>query len=68
MNDGTELLWWIGNLELCGVLLQETFERNGAKRFWRHFDAYTHVEVMEMSKSPVRMHGILEFWCFCHVV
>ncbi|RVW84122.1 Anaphase-promoting complex subunit 2 [Vitis vinifera] len=47
--------------------LEETFERNGAKRFWRHFDAYTHVEVMEMSKSPVRMHGILEFWCFCHV-
>ncbi|RVW32041.1 Anaphase-promoting complex subunit 2 [Vitis vinifera] len=47
--------------------LEETFERNGATRFWRHFDAYTHVEVMEMSKSPVRMHGILEFWCFCHV-
>ncbi|XP_034696218.1 anaphase-promoting complex subunit 2 isoform X1 [Vitis riparia] len=32
--------------------LEETFERNGATRFWRHFDAYTHVEVMEMSKSP----------------
>lgn len=23
--------------------LQETFERNGASRFWRHFDPYSHV-------------------------
>ncbi|KAL6350708.1 hypothetical protein AAG906_028166 [Vitis piasezkii] len=38
--------------------LEETFERNGATRFWRHFDAYTHVEVMEMSKSPIQENGI----------
>lgn len=38
--------------------LEETFERNGASRFWRHFDAYTHVEVMEMSKSPIQENGI----------
>ena len=56
----------IETLLLCGVFWQEAFERDGASRFWRHFDSYTHVEVMEMSKSHVCMHGIVVFWCSCH--
>ncbi|RDX79028.1 Anaphase-promoting complex subunit 2, partial [Mucuna pruriens] len=27
-------------------LLEETFERNGASRFWRHFDPYSHVAAL----------------------
>ncbi|KAI8535246.1 hypothetical protein RHMOL_Rhmol10G0158800 [Rhododendron molle] len=33
--------------------LEETFEKNGASKFWEHFDAYNNVASREMSVDPV---------------
>ena len=41
-------------LFLFVVLLQETFEKNGASKFWPHFDAYRNVAALGMNMDPVR--------------
>ncbi|CAL5428806.1 unnamed protein product [Camellia sinensis] len=33
--------------------LEENFEKNGASKFWQHFDAYSDVAALEMSMDPV---------------
>ena len=41
------------------VVLQNTFEKNGASKFWRHFDPYSNVAVLEIDKDPVRLCNAL---------
>ncbi|XP_028062278.1 anaphase-promoting complex subunit 2 isoform X1 [Camellia sinensis] len=33
--------------------LEENFEKNGASKFWQHFDAYSDVAALEMSMDPI---------------
>ncbi|XP_022889584.1 anaphase-promoting complex subunit 2 [Olea europaea var. sylvestris] len=46
--------------------LEETFEKNGASRFWRHFDAYGDLAVLEMNDQDQQdeiqqvLHNALE--------
>lgn len=38
--------------------LEETFEKNCASRFWRHFDGYIHDGVLESNKSLIKQDGV----------
>ncbi|KAB1208114.1 Anaphase-promoting complex subunit 2 [Morella rubra] len=35
--------------------LQETFEKNGASKFWRHFDAYSNVALLSKQRPPTQI-------------
>ena len=41
-------------------ILQETFEKNGASNFWRHFDAYCNVALLcKVSLNSLQHYSIL---------
>ncbi|XP_059648823.1 anaphase-promoting complex subunit 2 [Cornus florida] len=42
--------------------LEETFEKNGVPKFWRHFDAYSNVAALEMN-DPVQENGVQQVLC-----
>ncbi|XP_057950012.1 anaphase-promoting complex subunit 2 isoform X2 [Malania oleifera] len=43
--------------------LEEAFEKNGASKFWRHFDALSDVAVLENNKPLVPNHGVQQVLC-----
>ncbi|KAH7866289.1 hypothetical protein Vadar_018310 [Vaccinium darrowii] len=43
--------------------LEETFEKNGASKFWEHFDAYSNVATREMSMDPNQKDSIPQVLC-----
>ncbi|GFY88470.1 anaphase-promoting complex/cyclosome 2 [Actinidia rufa] len=38
--------------------LEETFEKNGASKFWQHFDAYRNVAALGMNMDPAKVHDL----------
>ncbi|XP_057494205.1 anaphase-promoting complex subunit 2-like [Actinidia eriantha] len=43
--------------------LEETFEKNGASKFWRHFDAYRNVAALGMNMDPIQKDRVQQVLC-----
>lgn len=43
--------------------IQEIFEKNGAIRFWRHFEPYRNVAALEVNNDPMQKDEIQEVLC-----
>ncbi|XP_028062279.1 anaphase-promoting complex subunit 2 isoform X2 [Camellia sinensis] len=43
--------------------LEENFEKNGASKFWQHFDAYSDVAALEMSMDPILKDRVQQELC-----
>ncbi|XP_042978465.1 anaphase-promoting complex subunit 2 isoform X2 [Carya illinoinensis] len=43
--------------------LEETFEKNGASKFWRHFDAYSNVAILSKNKHPICEGEVRQVLC-----
>ncbi|KAA8529398.1 hypothetical protein F0562_033803 [Nyssa sinensis] len=43
--------------------LEETFEKNGAAKFWRQFDAYSNPVSLEMNEDPIQENGVQQVLC-----
>uniref|UniRef100_A0A5B7AKH4 Anaphase-promoting complex subunit 2 n=1 Tax=Davidia involucrata TaxID=16924 RepID=A0A5B7AKH4_DAVIN len=43
--------------------LEETFEKNGAAKFWRHFDAFSNLVALEMNKDTIQEDGVQQVLC-----
>ncbi|XP_058187692.1 anaphase-promoting complex subunit 2-like isoform X2 [Rhododendron vialii] len=44
-------------------LLEETFEKNGASKFWEHFDVYSNVAAREMIMDRIQKDSIQQVLC-----
>lgn len=43
--------------------IEETFEKNGALVFWRHFDAYSNVAALQKNNSPIHENEVHQVLC-----
>ncbi|KAH7845369.1 hypothetical protein Vadar_001272 [Vaccinium darrowii] len=43
--------------------LEETFEKNGASKFWEHFDVLSNVAALEMCMDPIKKDRIQHVLC-----
>ncbi|KAF8399508.1 hypothetical protein HHK36_015375 [Tetracentron sinense] len=43
--------------------LEETFEKNGASKFWQQFDAYSDVAILEMNKPCIEEDWLQQIIC-----
>ncbi|GMP93967.1 hypothetical protein CsSME_00043591 [Camellia sinensis var. sinensis] len=43
--------------------LEENFEKNGASKFWQHFDAYSDVAALEISMDPILKDRVQQELC-----
>ncbi|KAK9277366.1 hypothetical protein L1049_006908 [Liquidambar formosana] len=43
--------------------LEETFEKNGASKFWHHFDAYSNVTALEKNNSLIHENEVQQVLC-----
>ncbi|KAH7847253.1 hypothetical protein Vadar_023762 [Vaccinium darrowii] len=43
--------------------LEETFEKNGASKFWEHFDVLSNVASLEMCMDPIQKDSIQQVLC-----
>lgn len=43
--------------------IEETFEKNGALVFWRHFDAYSNVAALQNNNSPIHENEVHQVLC-----
>ncbi|KAG6670702.1 hypothetical protein I3843_Q044300 [Carya illinoinensis] len=43
--------------------LEETFVKNGASKFWRHFDAYSNVAILSKNKHPICEGEVRQVLC-----
>ncbi|KAG2707101.1 hypothetical protein I3843_05G120800 [Carya illinoinensis] len=45
------------------TIVQETFVKNGASKFWRHFDAYSNVAILSKNKHPICEGEVRQVLC-----
>lgn len=51
-----------------GCFVQETFEKNGASKFWQHFDVYSNVAAREMIMDRVCTFDNFTMVCWVTII